>query len=144
MFLIAIKVEVYCSRMFSNQKNAKFSEVPEIEETLGYYFQGYLGAEPEVLLKAFHQDSRLFSTEDGKLSKTEMTDWLGNIRERKQKGDIRQADVEVLGVDVTGDSAVAKVKLTFPKFSFVDYLSFLKIDGKWIVINKIYSVLENP
>jgi hypothetical protein len=130
--------------MFSNQTNAQRNKkYPEIEKTLGHYFQGYLGADGEVLLKAFHQDARLFSIEDGKLSKTEMTDWLKNLGERKEKGDIRKADVGVLGIDVTGDSAVAKVKLTFPKFSFVDYLSLLKIDGNWIVINKIYSVLEN-
>ena len=125
--------------MLSNHKELQF---PEIEETIKNYFQGYLEAESETLLKAFHQEARLFSTDDGKLDKTEMNDWLKNLQERREKGDIRQAYVEILGVDVAGEAAIAKTKLSFPKFSFTDYLSLLHINGRWIIINKIYSTQQ--
>ena len=114
-------------------------EFSKIEKTINDYFQGYLKAEPDTLLNAFHKSARLFSTENGSLDKTEMSDWLGNLHERRRKGDLRQADVEILGIDVSGDAAVAKTRLTFPEFAFTDYLSLLLIDGNWIIINKIYS-----
>jgi hypothetical protein len=121
-------------------KSGNADVVREIEVTLGHYFQGYLGAETETLSKAFHQNARLYCPEDGGLSVTEMNDWLGNITERHKKGDIRQAEREILGIDVTGESAIAKIKLAFAKFSFIDYLSLIRVKSGWIIVNKIYSV----
>lgn len=114
----------------------------EIEQTIRSYFQGYLSAEPETLLKAFHQNAKLQSTEKGALEETQMQEWLQNIRERKEKGDIRKADVQILGIDVSGDAAVVKTKLIFPKFSFTDYLSLLQVSGGWIIVNKIYTTQQ--
>ncbi len=42
-------------------------------------------------------------------------------------------------VDVAGDMALVKVELDYPKVKFTDYLSMLKIDGKWTVVNKTYT-----
>ena len=111
-----------------------------IQETVKDYFQGYLKAEPETLLKAFHVEARLYSTDEGSLEKTEMADWLLNLRERREKGDIRQAEVRISGIDVTGDAAIAKTILRFSKFEFTDYLSLLQIQGTWKIVNKIYTI----
>jgi hypothetical protein len=126
--------------MFKNEKEPK---TLEIENTIGHYFQGYLNAEPETLSKAFHQDARLFSTDQENLDRTEMSAWLENLKDRRSKGDIRKASVEILGIDVAGDAAIAKTRLTFPKFAFTDYLSLLLINGQWIIINKIYSTQKS-
>ena len=52
---------------------------------------------------------------------------------------MRQAVTEIAGVDRTGDTAVVKTVLKFPEFQFTDYLSLLKIEGEWIIVNKIYT-----
>jgi hypothetical protein len=116
--------------------------VQKIKTVIGNYFQGYLKAEPETLSKAFHAASRLYCTDRGNLEKTEIAEWLTSLEERRKKGDIRSAKVEISGIDVSGDAAVARTKLVLEKVQFTDYLSLLQIEGQWKIINKIYTVEE--
>lgn len=46
----------------------------------------------------------------------------------------------ISSVDVTGTAAVARVVLDYPNALFTDYLSLLKIEGEWKVVNKIFHV----
>ena len=112
----------------------------EIEAVVHEYFSGYLRAEADLVGRAFHQDARLLSTEDGKLDRTDMPDWLKSLRSRRENGDVREAVTESSGGDRTGDAAGGKAVLRFPKFQFTDYLSLLKLGGAWRIVNKIYTV----
>jgi hypothetical protein len=113
---------------------------PEISAVIQNYFQGYLRAEADQVGRAFHQDARLLAVDGGKLDRTEVPDWLKSLRTRREKGDVREAVTEIAGIDRTGDAAVVKTVLQFPKFQFTDYLSLLKIDGAWSIVSKIYTV----
>ncbi|HEX4047820.1 MAG TPA: nuclear transport factor 2 family protein [Elusimicrobiota bacterium] len=114
-------------------------EHAEIEAVVKDYFQGYLSAEADRVGRAFHHDARLMAADEGKLDRTDVPDWLESLRTRREKGDIREAVAEIAGIDRTGDAAVAKTVLRFPKFQFTDYLSLLKLDGAWIIVDKIYT-----
>jgi hypothetical protein len=41
-------------------------------------------------------------------------------------------------VDITGNAAMAKIVLDYPQVKFTDYMSLLKIDGEWKIINKTF------
>jgi hypothetical protein len=112
----------------------------EIENVVKDYFHGYLAAEADQVGRAFHEDARLLAVDEGKLERTDVPDWLKSLRTRREKGDVREAVTEIAGVDLTGDAAVVKTVLRFPKFQFTDYLSLLKFDGAWRIVNKIYTV----
>jgi hypothetical protein len=47
----------------------------------------------------------------------------------------------VLMVDVSGKAAVAKLELSSPQGITIDYMSLLKIGGRWQVVNKIFDRL---
>lgn len=116
------------------------SQNSAIEQTILSYFHGYLNAEPETLLNAFHFNAKLQSIENSALEEIQLLEWVENIRERNEKGDIRMADVQILGIDISRDAAVAKTKIDFQKFFFIDYLSLLQVGGRWIIVNKIYTI----
>ncbi|MFI5361080.1 MAG: nuclear transport factor 2 family protein [Elusimicrobiota bacterium] len=111
----------------------------EIETVVKEYFHGYLGADADEVGHAFHQDARLLAAEEGKLDRTDIPDWLISLRARRERGDIREASTQIAGIDRAGDAAVVKAVLRFPKFQFTDYLSLLKLDGRWRIVNKIYA-----
>jgi hypothetical protein len=111
-----------------------------IETVINNYFHAYMEADSEKLLKAFHAETRLYSVDEGKLEKTEMSDWVANLNTRKMKGGVRQGQLEILSVDTQSDSAVAKVKIKLPTMEFVDFLSLLKFEDNWKIVGKIYSV----
>jgi hypothetical protein len=115
-------------------------EIQSIREVIQLYFESYLGADADGIANAFHSETRLFSVDQGALSKVALADWLPSLRERQKNGDIRQAETSIGLVDVTGDAALAKVTIRFPKFAFTDYLSLLMIEGTWRIIGKIYTV----
>jgi hypothetical protein len=45
----------------------------------------------------------------------------------------------VVLVDIAGTSAVAKLETRRPDLLIVDYMSLLKIDGRWQIVNKIFD-----
>lgn len=128
------------STMLTTQLWAKGSVM--IEDVIQDYFQGYQQADTMLIQNAFHADTRLLSVDNGKLDKTEMSDWLKNLEDRRLRGDIRKGVLKIESVDSTDYAASVKVKITFPAFEFTDYLSLLKIDGKWLIVGKIYHFKE--
>ncbi len=112
----------------------------KIHETIQTYVTGYLNAERSFIEKAFHPETRLYCVDNQKLEKTEMKDWIANIENRKLKGDLRSAQLEILQIDITDQAATAKIELHFEKFRFTDYLSLLEINNEWIIVGKIYSI----
>lgn len=127
--------------LFSTQTYAKGSVM--IEDVIKNYYQGYQLAETSLIKKAFHADTRLLSVDKGQLDKTEMNDWLKSLEDRKIRGDIRKGELTIHSIDQTENSAVVKLSIKFPTFTFTDYLSLLEIGGKWLIVGKIYSVQEN-
>ena len=124
----------------SEGENSMNDEKVSIEGVINNYFHAYLEADPEVILKSFDKDTRLLTTENRKLEKTEMSEWVENLKQRREKGDIRTAITKILGVEMVGDMAFVKTSLQFEKFTFFDYLSLLKIDGSWKIVGKVYTV----
>jgi hypothetical protein len=122
--------------MFNTKMN---QETDQVERAIHRYLDSYLNAEADDLARVFHPDSHLFTVGDGGLEKTPLSDWLVSLRQRKARNERRQAEVSVSGVDITGQAAVAKAVLKFREFQFIDYLSLLKIEGEWRIINKIYA-----
>jgi hypothetical protein len=41
-------------------------------------------------------------------------------------------------IDVTGDTAVAKIVLDYPAVRFTDYMQLMRIDGRWLIVNKMF------
>src|SRR4051794_13556504 len=115
-------------------------ETESIQKVIATYIQAYLQADATLLLEAFCSETRLQTVEaavDGEGDRLEilpMSDWLNQIAARKAQGDVRQGNHEVLSIDVTGASAVAKLRLKLPAREFTDYLSLMKYDGRWKIV----------
>ncbi len=113
-----------------------------INEVIQNYFQGYQMADSSLIKKAFHPDTRLLSADQGKLDVTEMSSWLSNLESRRTRGDIRKGALSILSIDETHEAATVKLKIRFKTSEFTDYLSLLKIEGRWIIVGKVYHYQE--
>jgi hypothetical protein len=118
------------------------TEKPLIRKVIQTYFESYLGADADGISQAFFEGTDLLSVDQGSLDRTGLRAWLSNLRERRARGDLRQADAEVTSIDISGDAAMAKAVLRFKEFSFVDYLSLLKIEGRWRIVGKVYARMD--
>lgn len=117
-----------------------------IEQTVQTYLDGLYEGDADKLASVFHDTSALTYEQDGKLVVLPRDQWLKAVRERpkpKDKG-LPRDDV-ILMVDQSGPTtAFVKVKCQIPPRFFTDYLNLLKIDGRWVVAQKIFATAVKP
>jgi hypothetical protein len=122
--------------MSSDERNA-------IEQTVRTYLDGLHEGDADKLASVFHETSALTYEQDGKLFALTRDQWLKSVRERpapKAKG-LPRDDVIVL-VDQAGPTtALVKVKCQIPPRFFTAYLSLLKVDGRWVVAQKVFATV---
>jgi len=105
-----------------------------------HYFEGVRRSDTAVAHKAFDPVARMYFVRDGKLIDRSIPDWLADIARNAPKParpDTFQR--RVLDVDVSGNAAVAKLQLDYANSVITDYMSLLKVDGQWRIVNKIFD-----
>jgi putative lumazine-binding protein len=117
-----------------------------IEQTVQTYLDGLYEGDADKLASVFHDTSALTYEQDGKLVVLPREQWLKAVRERpkpKDKGLAR--DDVILMVDQSGPTtAFVKVKCQLPPRFFTDYLNLLKIEGRWVVAQKVFATVVKP
>ena len=117
------------------------NERQDIEKVVQTYLDGLYEGDVEKLASVFHPTSALTADLGGELKATPRDVWLDAVRNRpspKAQGLSRHD--EILQIDQAGPTtAFVKVKCAIPPRFFTDYLSLLKIDGRWQVAQKIYA-----
>ena len=103
------------------------------------YFEGLEKRDVESLKKAFHPDAKLIFVKEGQLKQLSQEQWYEGF---KAKPDAASPPVKVerkiSSIDVAGDAAVVKVEIDAPAYQFTDYLSLIKSDGRWQIVNKVF------
>jgi hypothetical protein len=114
-----------------------------IEQTVQTYLDGLYEGDADKLASVFHDTSALTYEQDGNLVVLPREQWLKAVRERpkpKDKG-LPRDDV-ILMVDQSGPTtAFVKVKCQIPPRFFTDYLNLLKVDGRWVVAQKVFATV---
>lgn len=118
------------------------AQVNDILATVQVYLDGLYEGDTAKLRQAFHPASSLFAVgPDGKLVHMPREDWCRMIESRpspKSSGLTREHE-RILSVDITGpDTALVKLNCAIAPRYFTDYLSLIRLDGRWQVINKTF------
>ncbi len=112
----------------------------DIKATLAVYFDGIYESSEDKLRSAFHPDAHIYSVIDGTLADFPLGTFVDRVTSRvscSSQGAPRTD--KIVSIDFSGpNSALAKVELSIPGTDFVDFLSLMKIDGRWRIIAKTY------
>jgi protease I len=120
--------------------SARWADEAAIRQTVQYYFDGGKNRDSLTLRKAFHPEARMLFARDGKLVVVPIAEYISRVgSERLKPGEVDSTERKVTSVDVVGDAAVAKVELKRPNALLTDYMSLLKVDGRWLIVNKIFT-----
>lgn len=111
---------------------------PAVLAPVEAYLRGHVTGDGEEWRRAFHPSAMVTGVRDGKLESMTAPDFVSRAP-GKPPADEAQRKRRIVSVDVSGDAAVAKVELDYPRVFFVDYLSLLKIDGEWKIAQKTYT-----
>ena len=100
------------------------------------YFDGMMKGDQTLLKKAFHAESYLIGPGQKDANRIPFASWHTSFKSPiDNPQDHRNS---ILSVDVSGNAAVAKTELDWPRVRYVDYLSLLKVNGEWKIVNKIW------
>lgn len=116
------------------------SDITAIKHAAQTYLDGLYEGDADKIGSVFHITSALTQCMDGELKITPRDTWLELVRNRpspQANGLVR--DDHVLAIDMAGPGmAFVKLKCQMPPRHFTDLLSFLKIDGRWQVVQKVF------
>lgn len=115
------------------------AEEQAVRAALEHYLLGHATGDPEHFRAIFHPDSKLLWMREGQLATRTSAEYIAGASGRPAP-DEAQRRRWIESVDVTGDAAVAKVILDYPTVLMTDYMTLLKVDGEWKIINKSFNV----
>jgi hypothetical protein len=116
-----------------------------VREVVNTYLHGLKFNDVESFRKAFWPQAKLlFVGKDGGVGQLTQEDWYKGFA--GSAGKEEAGDLRIAAVEVTHDAASVKVVEDYPgkpATRYTDYISLLKISGRWWIVNKIYTV-ERP
>jgi hypothetical protein len=114
------------------------SESDKVRAVVEQYLHGLKFNDVPSLQRAFWPEARLmFLKPDQSMGQLTQADWYKGFA--ASAGKEEAGDLKITTVDVTGDIASVKVTETYAKSVYIDYLNMLRVNGKWMIVNKVYT-----
>ncbi|HMU32620.1 MAG TPA: nuclear transport factor 2 family protein [Pyrinomonadaceae bacterium] len=132
-FVIAFVV--FASSAFSQESEKAAVRVP-----LENYLKAHATGDPAYARKAFNSVGNMIWVKDGKYSIESFDHFITRAFTGKPAADEaqRKDHRKIESIDIAGNAAIAKIVLDYPTVKFTDYMTLLKIDGEWKIVNKSY------
>ena len=118
-------------------------DTTQVRTVVETYLHGLKFNDVPSFRRAFWPDAKLFFVRRvGQLGQLSQEDWYAGFAKtagREEKGDLRIAALEV-----TRDVASVKVVEDYPGSRYTDYLSLVRFNGEWRIVNKIFTAEKRP
>jgi len=117
----------------------------QIRATIQTYFDSMFESRADLVRAAFHPNARISGYLEGELHEMSTDDFAGFVASQqpspRDKGEAPR--LEVLSIEVAGETAAARIRDDYLGLTFLDSLSLLRVDGRWTIYNKLFHV-EGP
>ncbi|MEO7674828.1 MAG: nuclear transport factor 2 family protein [Pyrinomonadaceae bacterium] len=125
---------------FALISNAQTSEKDAVKVPLENYIKAHATGDPEYARKAFHTEGNMIWIREGKVAMDSFDAFIKRAFTGKPAADEekRKDKRTVESIDIAGNAAIARIVLDYPNVKFVDYMTLLKINGEWKIVNKSF------
>ncbi len=125
-------------KVLADDKEKELARVP-----LENYIKAQATGNGDLIRAAFHKDGRINAFRDGKLLNLSVEEFASRFTGKAADDEAkRKRSIETL--EISGNAAIARISLDYPAVKFTDYMSLLKIDGEWKIINKTFYAEPKP
>jgi hypothetical protein len=115
------------------------NEFDDVITLVQIYFEGLYQGDVKKLASIFHADA--FLKAPG--LRRSLTEWLAAVAERPIPAQQGLAyNFRLLSIEIIKDQAMVKLDCPLFDHAYVDFLSLLKENGRWLVVNKMYTDLS--
>ena len=105
---------------------------------LDLYMQGHATGDGDLMRRAFHPDATLFWTDNGVLAQRPSSEFADLFTGRVAQDEAERRR-RVVSVDISGDVAIAKIELDYPRVFLTDYMTLSRVGDEWKIINKAFT-----
>ena len=117
---------------------ASESESAAARIPLEHYINAHATGNPDYIRKAFFPEAKIMAFRDGKLLNLSVEEFASRFG-GKPAADESQRKRRIDSLDITGNAGVARIVLDYPDTTLIDYMSLLKVDGEWKIVNKVFN-----
>jgi len=113
----------------------------QIEAAMRLYFDGFYEGDIDALKQVFHPNCHLYSATTGTIVDDAMDAVYARVaaREAPAKRSEVRAD-RIVSIHFSDEAtALATVEIGIGDKLFTDYLNFVRLDGQWRIISKVYT-----
>jgi len=118
----------------------------EVVAVLQRYFDGLHFSDSALLRQVFHPEAHYFCATEGELLHLDMHQYFPLVDGRPSpasRGMTRKD--RILSIEFEGPvTALAKVECAIAPRNFTDFLSLVKVDGRWQIVAKLFHFRLDP
>lgn len=132
--------------LLSSTLSAQSDERALATVPLENYLLAHATGNPEYARKAFHTEGNMTWIREGKFTSESFDAFIKRAFTGKPAADEdkRKDRRKIEMIDIAGNAAVARIVLDYPSVKFVDFMTLLKIDGEWKIVNKTFFAEPKP
>lgn len=115
-------------------------EFTAVDQTMKMMMQAFKEGRADLAFQVLRKDAVIlgYSSKQMKMLTQTGEQWAQGFPGKPADDEAQRHRLYTI-LDVSDKAAVVKVTLDYPKWQGVDYLSLLKIDGEWKIVNKSWS-----
>lgn len=115
-------------------------EVNKIEKLIANYFMGIFTGDIVKVESCFHENTCIYGDIKNVTYLKSVHEYLEDIKNRQSPKDVNEEfKMKIIGIDVMGKIAMAKLHVPILGYNYYDYVSLAKINGDWKIINKTFT-----
>lgn len=105
-----------------------------------YYFKGIYEGDIDILRNVYNPGILLFGDVKGQPYAKTLDQYLDGVKNRQSVKDSgKPFKGTIISIDVVNTIAVAKVHVKMYDFNYDEFLSFHKINNRWVIVNKMLT-----
>lgn len=114
--------------------------IKEIESIIINYFEGIFHGNITQLKTCFHENVVIYGDIKGVEYIKSVKAYLEGVKNRQSPKDLNETfKMKIIGIDILGNIAMAKLHIPMLGNNYYDYLSFAKINNDWKIVNKLFT-----
>jgi putative lumazine-binding protein len=106
-----------------------------IMQTIKFYADGGTYGDAGLVATAFHPSATMKFIKDGTLVDVPIDNYLSDYI---KPGRIHERTATIDYINICGSAAQVKLTLDYAQHQFIDFFNLLKIDGRWLIVSKIF------
>tara|TARA_R110002050_G_scaffold191387_1_gene326142 strand:- start:164 stop:532 length:369 start_codon:yes stop_codon:yes gene_type:complete len=114
--------------------------IKEIESIITNYFEGIFHGDLTKLKACFYENVAIYGDIKGVEYLKSINEYLEGVKSRQSPKDLNETfKMKIIGIDIMGKIAIAKLHVPMLGYNYYDYLSLAKVNDDWKIVNKLFT-----